>query len=145
MCICVCVCVCACIFSSVQFLSCVWLCDPMDCSTPDFPAYHQLPDLTQTHVHWVSDAMQPSHPQSSPSPPAFKFSQHRSLFQWVNYSHKMANFGFSVSASILPINIQDWFPLGLTVWISLQLKGFSRVFSNTTVQKHQFFSTQLSL
>ena len=67
-------------FSSVA-QSCPTLCDPMNCSTPDFPVHHQLPEFTQTHVHWVSDAIQPSHPLSSPSPPAPNPSQHQSLFQ----------------------------------------------------------------
>ena len=65
-------------------------CDPMDCSTPGFPVHHQLPELTQTHVHWVGDAIQPSHPLSSPSPPTFNWSQHQGLFQWVSSSHQMA-------------------------------------------------------
>ena len=64
--------------SSIQ--SCPTLCDPMDCSTPSFPVHHQLPDLAQTHVHWVSDAIQPPYPLSSPSPPAFNLSQHQGLF-----------------------------------------------------------------
>ena len=67
-------------FSSVT-QSCLTLCDPMDCSTPGFPVHHQLPELAQTHVHRVSDAIQPSDPLSSPSPPAFSLSQHQSLFQ----------------------------------------------------------------
>ena len=67
-------------FSSVA-QSCVILCDPMDCSTPGLPVHHQLPDLAQTDVHLVGDAIQPSHPLSSPSPPAFNLSQHQSLFQ----------------------------------------------------------------
>ena len=118
----------------------------MDCSTPGLPVHHQLPEFTQTHVHWVGDAIQPSHPLSSPSPPTFKISQHQSLFQWVSSSHQVAKvIGVSASASVLPMNIQDWFPLGLTGWISLLSKGLSRVFSSTTVQKHQFFSAQLSL
>ena len=62
----------------------------MNCSTPGLPVHHQLPEFTQTHVHWVSDAIQPSHPLSSPSPPAPNPSQHQSLFQWVNSSHEMA-------------------------------------------------------
>ena len=73
-------------FSSVA-QSCLTLCDPMDCSTPGFPVHHQLLDLTQTYVHWVSDAIQPSHPLSSPSPPTFSLSQHQSLFQWVSSPH----------------------------------------------------------
>ena len=64
--------------------SCLTLCNPMDCSPPGFPVHHQLPELTQTHVHWVGDAVQPSHPLSSPSPPALNLSQHQGLFQWVS-------------------------------------------------------------
>ena len=71
-------------FSSVQSLSRVWLCNPMDCSMPGLPVHHQLPEFTQTHVHWVSDAIQPSHPLSSPSPPTFNLSQHQGLFKWVS-------------------------------------------------------------
>ena len=70
--------------------SCLTLCDPMDCSMPGFPAHHQLLELAQTHVHWVSDAIQPSHPLSSPSPPTFNLSQHQSLFKWVNSLHQVA-------------------------------------------------------
>ena len=81
-------------FSSVQFSSaaqlCLTLCDPMDCSTPGFPVHHQLQELSQIHVHQVSDAIQPSHPLSSPSPPAFNLSQHHGLFQWVSSSHQVA-------------------------------------------------------
>ena len=114
---------------------------PVVCSTPGFPVHHQVPELAQTHVHQVGDAIQPSHPLSSPSPPAFNLSQHQGLFQWVNSSHQVAK--------VLELQLQrqsfqwifrtDWFPLGLTGWISLQSKGLSRVFSNTTVQEHQFF------
>ena len=67
-------------FSSVT-QSCLSLCDPMNCSTPGLPVHHQLPEFTQTHVRWVSDAIQPSHPLSSPSPPAFNLSQHQVTFQ----------------------------------------------------------------
>ena len=74
----------------VQSLSWVRLCFPMDCSTPGFPVHHQLPELAQTHVHRVGDAIKPSHPLSSPSPPAFSLSQHQSLFQWVSSSHQVA-------------------------------------------------------
>ena len=70
--------------------SCLTLCDPMNRSTPGFPVHHQLPEFTQTHVHRVSDAIQPSHPLSSPSPHAPNPSQHQSLFQWVNSSHEVA-------------------------------------------------------
>ena len=131
-------------FSSVA-QSCPTLWDPMNCSMPALPVRHQLPDPTQTHVHWVGDATQPSHPLSSPSP-APNPSQHQSLFQWVNSSHEVAkSIGVSASTSNFPMNTQDWSPLGWTGWISLQSKGLSRVYSNTTVQKHQFFGAQLSL
>ena len=98
--------------------SCPTLCDPMDCS---MPVHHQLPELTQTHIHLVSDAIQPSHPLSSPSPPAFNLSQHQSF----PVSQLFISGGQSIgaSASVLPMNIQDWFPLGLTGLISLKSKG----------------------
>ena len=70
--------------------SCLTLCDPMNRSTPGLPVYHQPPESTQTHVHWVSDAIQPSHPLSSPSPPALNLSQHQGLFTWVSSSHQVA-------------------------------------------------------
>ena len=127
-------------FSSVT-QSCPTLRDPMNRSTPGLPVHHQLPEFTQTHVHRVSDAIQPCHPLSSPSPPAPNPSQHQSLFQWVNSSHQVA---VSALASVLSMNTQDWSLLEWTGWISLQSKGLSRVFSNTTVQKHQFFGTQFS-
>ena len=80
--------------TSVQFSSvaqsCPTLCDSMNHSTPDLPVHHQLPESIQTHVHWVSDAIQPSHPLSSPSPPALNLSQHEGLFQWVSSSHQVA-------------------------------------------------------
>ena len=77
-------------FSSVQSLSRVRLCNPMNRSTPGLPVHHQLPEFTQTHVHRVGDAIQPSHPLSSPTPPAPNPSQHQSLFQWVNSLHEVA-------------------------------------------------------
>ena len=78
-------CYCCCSVSKL----CPALFDPMDCSTPDLPVHHQLPDLTQTHVHWVSDVIQPSHPLSYPSPHTFNLSQHQGLFQWVSSSHQV--------------------------------------------------------
>ena len=129
--------------SSVQFSHSVMF----DCLQPHEsqharpPIHHQLPEFTQTHVHRVSDAIQPSPPLSSPSPLAPKPSQHQSLFQWVNSSPK---YWSRALASVLPMNTQDWSPLGWTGWIFLQSKGLSSVFSNTTVQKHQFFGAQLS-
>ena len=109
----------------------------MDCSTPGFLVLHHLPEFAQTHAHWVVDAIQPSHPLSSPSPPALSLSQHQGVFQWVSSLHQVAKVLELASASVLPMNNQDWLPSGWTGWISLQSKGLSRVFSNTTVQKHQ--------
>ena len=117
----------------------------MNCSTPGLPVHHQLPEFTQTHAHQVGDAIQPSHPLSSPSPPAPNPSNHQGLFQSVNFSHEVAKvLGVSASASVLPMNTQDLSPSEWTGWISLKSKRLSRVFSNTTVQKHQFFCSQLS-
>ena len=168
-------------FSSVQFSSVTQLFltffNPMDCSTPGFPVHHQLPELAQTHVHWVGDAIQPSHPLSSPLPPAFNLSQHLLLLLLRSISHVQLSvgppvsmqphrwqptrlfcpwdsprkrilhwsglpcpspfpasgsfqmnpfftsggqsIGVSASASVLPMNIQDWFPLWWTGLISL--------------------------
>ena len=77
---------CCCLVSQ----SCLPLCDPIDCSMPRFPVLHYLPEFAQTHVHWVSDAIQPSHPLLPPSPPALCLSQHQVLFQWVRSSHQVA-------------------------------------------------------
>ena len=87
------------VFSVTQ--SCPTLCDPMNYSMPGLSVHHQLPEFTQTHVHWVGDAIQPSHPLSSPSPPTLNPSQHQSLFQWVNSAHEVAK-GWSFSFSIIP-------------------------------------------
>ena len=87
-------------FSSVLSLSRVWLCNPMNRSTQGLTVHHQLPEFTQTHVHWVGDAIQPSHPLSSPSPPALNLSQHQGLFKWVSSSHQVAkvlSFSFNIS------------------------------------------------
>ena len=108
---------------------------PHGCSTPGLPVHRQLPEFTQTHVHWVGDVIQPSHPLSSPSPPAL----FPSIGVFSNESALCINIGVSASTSVLPMNTKDWSPLGWTGWISLQSKELSRVFSNTTVQKHQFF------
>ena len=124
-------------FSSVT-QSCLTLCNPMDCNTPGFPVHHQLPELTQTHVYQVDEAIQPSHPLLSPSPLIFNLSQHQVFsnesvlcIRWPKY--------WSFSFSISPSNeYSGLIALGWTDWISLQSKGLSRVFSNTTVQKHQF-------
>ena len=128
-------------FSSVQSLSCVQLCDPMNRSTPGLPVHHQLPEFTQT----LESVMPSSHlilcrPLLLPSIPP-----NISLFQWVNSLREVAKvLGVSALVSLLSMNTQDWSALGWTGWISLQPKGLSRVFSNTTVQKYQFFGAQLS-
>ena len=119
----------------------------MDCSMQGFPVLHHLPELAQTHVHWDSDAIQPSHPtvvpfsclQSFPASGSFPMS-------WF-FTSDAQSIGVSASASVFPMNIQDWLPLGLTALISFLSKGLSRVFSYTTVWKLQrsaFFMVQLS-
>ena len=122
--------------SSVQSLSRFRLCDPMNCSTPGLPVHHHFPEFTQTHVHRVGDAIQPSHPPSSPLllppiPPSITvFSNESTLrMRWPKY--------WSFSFSIIPSK-------EIPGRISLQSKGLLRVFSNTTDQKHQFFCAQLS-
>jgi len=114
-------------FSSVA-QSCPTLCDPMNRSTPGLLVHHQLLEFTQTHVHRVGDAIQPSYPLSSPSPPTLNPSQHQDLFQWVNSVWGGQSIGVSASTSVLPVNTQDWSPLGWTGWISLQSKGLSTLF-----------------
>ena len=124
--------------------SCPILCDPMDCSTPGIPVHHQLPEFTQIHVHWVSDAIQPSHPLLSPSPPTFNLSQRQGFsnesalqIRWP----KHWSFSFNISPSNEHSGLisfrMDWLDL-------LQSKGLSRVFSNITIQQHQFFGAQPS-
>ena len=124
--------------------SCPTLCNPMDCSTPGFPVLHYLLKFAQIHVHWVSDYLIISSfvapffcLQSSPASGALPMS-------WV-FTSGGQSIGASASASVLPMNIQGWFPLGLTGLISLLSKGLSRVFSSTTMRKHQFFGSQTSL
>ena len=131
-------------FSSVAQL-CLTLWDPMDCSMPAFPVHHQLPELAQTHVLWVSDAIQPSYPVIPFSSCLQSFPASRSFPKSQSFASGGQSIGVSVSASVLPMNIQDWFPLGFTGWFSLQSKGLARVFSNITVQKHQLSGAQLSL
>ena len=126
---------------------CLILCDPPDCSMLGLPVPYQLLELAQTHVHWKGDAIQPPHPPSavpfSSCPQSFPTSGSFPMSQL--FTSGGQSIGVSASASVLPMNIQYWFPLGWTGWISLQSKGFSRVFSNTTIQKHQFFGAQFSL
>ena len=118
----------------------------MDCSMPGIPVHDQFLEFTQTQVHSVSDAIQQSHPLSFPSPPSFNLSQHQGLSKWLGSSYQVAKvLEFQFQHQSFEWIIQDWFPLGLTGWISFLSKGLSRLFSNITVQKHQFFGTQLSL
>ena len=124
---------------------CLTLCYPMHCSTPGFPVLHCLLDFAETHLHWVSDAVQPSHPPLPrllqplilPSARVFSLSQ--------VFASSGQSIGASALASVFPVNIQGWFPLGLTGLITLQSKGLSRVFSSTTIQEHQLFGAQTSL
>ena len=109
------------------------------------PCPSPTPGVYSNSCHWVSDAIQTSHPLSSPSPPTFNPSQHQSFPMSQFFVSDDQSIGVSASASVLPMNIQDWFPLGLTDSVSLQSKGLSRVFSNTTVLKHQFFGAQLNI
>ena len=136
--------------TSVQFSSvaqsCLTLYDPMNRSTPGLPVYHQLPESTQTHVQWMGDAIQPSHPLMSPSPPAHKLSQYQGLFKWVSPLHQVTKvLEFQIQHQSFQRTPRTDLPVGWTGWIFLQSKGLSRVFSNTTVQKHQYFGNQLSL
>ena len=110
------------------------------------PVLLQFLEFAQTHIYWVDDSIQAYRPLLSPSPTAFSLSQKPGLFPmiWL-FTTGGQSIGTSASVSVLPMNIQNWFPLELSGWISLQFKGLSRVFSNTTVQQHQFFSAQLSL
>ena len=131
-------------FSSVA-QSCPTLCNPMDCSTPGFPVHHQLLELDQTHVYRVGDAIQPIHlccPLLLPPSilPSIRVFSNESVLpiKWPKY----CTFSFSISTFN---EYSGLISLGWTGWISLQSKGLSRVFSNTTVQKHQFFDTQPSL
>ena len=133
-------------FSSVA-QSCPTLCDPMNCSTPGLPVHHQLPESTQIHVHWVGDAMQPSHPLLSPSPPAPNPSQHQGLYQWVNSLHEVAKV-LSFSLSISPSNEHpglisfrmDWLDL-LAVQGSLLQHRSSKA---SILRRSAFFAVQLS-
>ena len=128
-------------FNSVA-QSCPTLCDPMDCSTPGQPVHHQLPEFSQTHVHWVSDVIQTSHPLLSPSPLAFNLSQHQCLFKWVSSSHQVAK--------VLEFQHQSFQWTLRTVLPKDGLVGSpcsptdSKSFSITIVQKYKFYGDQLS-
>ena len=106
--------------------------------TAGFSVLHQLPEYAKACVHWVGDAIQPSHPLSPPSPPALNLSQHQGLLQSLLFTSGGQRTRVSASALVLPVNIQGWFLLEMTCLISLRSKGLSRVFSSTTVWKYQF-------
>ena len=120
---------------------CPTLCNSLDWRMPGFSVLQCLLEFAQTHVHWIGDTIPLSHPLSSPLllPSIFP-----SIRVFSNASGGQS-IGPSASASVLPMNIQDWFPLGWTGLISLLSKGLSKVFSNTTVQEHKFFGAQPSL
>ena len=142
-------------FSSVQFSSvpqsCLTLCYPMDCSMPGLPVHYQLPEFTQTHVHWVGSAIQPSHSLSSPSPPTLNLSQHQGLFKWVSSSHQVAK--------VLEFHLQHQSSNEYSGLTSFRTDGCDLLVVQGTLksllQHHrskvlsslnsQFFSTQLSL
>ena len=124
---------------------CVTLSDSTDCSMPRLPVLYHLPELAQSHVHWVSDAIQPSHPLSSPLFLPSIFPSIRVFSKSWLFASGGQSIGASASASVLPKSTQGWFPLRLTVLISLLPKGLSRVFSSTAVWTHQFLSVLPSL
>jgi len=137
------------IWGSVQLLSHVWLCNLMDCGMPEFPVHHQLLKLAQIHVHWACSNSW-CHPTISSSVVPFSsclqsFPASESFLRSQFFASGGQSIGVSASASVLPMSIEDWFPLGLIGLVSLQYKGLSRDFSNTTVQKHPFFGAQISL
>ena len=140
-CCCCCLLACCCCLLAK---SCPTLYNPMKYRMPGFPVFHYLPEFAQTHVHWVSDAIQPSHPLSSPSPLALILSQNQNLFQWVGSLHRVAKV-LELQHPVLPMNIQNLFHLGMIGLIPLLSKGLSRVLSSTTVWTHLFFGTQPSL
>ena len=132
---------CSCCYFCLVAKSRLILCNPMDGSAPGFPFLHCLLESAQTHVHWVSDAIHPSHPLSHPfssCPQSFRASGSFPM-SWLFSSGGQSIFG--ASASVLPMYIQGWFLLGLTGLTSWLSNGLSRVFSSTTIQKHQFFSS----
>ena len=131
-------------FSSVS-QRCPTLCDTMDCSTPGLPVHHRLPEFAQTHFHWVHYAIQPSHPLLSSSSPTFNLCWHQSIFQWVSSLNQVAKV-LEFQLQHHPSNEYSGLISFKMDWLDLlQSKGLSKVFSNTTVQKHQFFGAHLSL
>ena len=138
-------------FSSVQPLSRAWIfVDPMDCSMPGLPVHHQLLEFTQTHVHWLGDAIQPSHPLSSPSPVTFNLSQHQGLFQWVSSSHQVAKVlefqlqhqSCNEHSGLVSFRI-DWLDL-LAVQETLKSLLLHHSSKASILQRSAFFTVQLS-
>ena len=146
--------------SSVQFSlvtqSCPTLCNPMDCSMPGFPVHHQLWEFTQTHVHWVSDDIQLSHPLSSPSPPTFNLSQYQGLFQWVSSSHQVAKVlefqlqhqsfqwifrtdSLSVGLLGLPCNPRDSQESSTPQFKRINSSALSFLYSSTLISIHDYW------
>ena len=122
----------------------------MNCSTPSLLVHHQLLESTQTHVPWVGDSIQLSHPLLSPSPPSFNLSQHQGLFQWVKFSWQVAKVEVSASASVVPMNIQDWISFRMD-WLDLlavqgPLKSLLQQHSSkaSILRRLAFFTVQLS-
>ena len=137
---------CCCYLVTQSFLT---HCDPVDCSTPGFPVLHYLLEFAQTQVHWVNDAMQPSHPLLPPSPSAFNLSQHQGLFQWVGISHQLAKvleLSFSISPSNEhsgPISFRiDWFDI-LAVQGTLKSLLQHHSLKASILQHSAFFTVQL--
>ena len=125
-------------FSSVQLLSHVWLfCDPMDCSTPGLPAHYQLSGFTQTHVYWIGDAIQPSHPLSSPFPPAFNLSQIQGLFKWVSSSQQVAK--------VLELQLQHQSFQWIFRMISFRIDCFDLLAVQRTLKSLQHHSSKASI
>ena len=135
-------------FSSVA-QSCPTLCNPMNCSMPGLPVHHQLPESTQTYVHWVGDAIQPSHPLSSPSSPALNLSQHQGLFKWVSYSHQVPKY-WSFRFNISPSNEHPGLISFRMDWLDLlavqgTLKSLQHHSPKASILPHSaFFIVQLS-
>ena len=115
----------------------------MDCPTSGSPVLHYLPDFAQIYVHRISDAIQSSHSLPPSSPFAFILPQYQGLFQWVSSLHQVAK-ALELQLQHISMNISSWFPFGFTGLFSLQSTGLSRVFSSTTIQKHQIFTAQPS-
>ena len=134
-------------YYSVQFSSvaqsCLTLCNPIDCNTPDLPVHHQLSEFTQTNVHWVGDAIQPSHPLSSLSSSCLQSFPASGSFQMSQF-FTAGGQSIRVSASVLPMNIQDWSPLGWTGWISFKSLLQHHSSKASILQCSAFFMVQLT-